>query len=32
MAQTTLSEKTLRDLAERLKAQHEAFARQYPGE
>jgi citrate lyase beta subunit len=32
MAQTTLSEKTHRDLAARLKAQHEAFARQYPGE
>ena len=32
MAQTTLSEQTLRDLAARLKAQHDAFARQYPGE
>src|SRR5882724_7409426 len=32
MAQTTLAEQTLRDLAARLKAQHDAFARQYPGE
>src|SRR6267378_2013708 len=32
MAQTTLSEQILRDLAARLKAQHDAFARQYPGE
>src|SRR6202171_6171005 len=32
MAQTTLAEQTLRDLAARLKAQHDAFARHYPGE
>src|SRR3982074_2092198 len=32
MAQTTLSEQTLRDLAARLKAQNDAFPRQYPGE
>src|SRR5882724_891230 len=32
MAQTTLSEQTLRELAARLKAQHDAFAGQYPGE
>src|SRR5207253_8487695 len=32
MAQTTLSEQTLRDLSARLKAQHQDFARHYPGE
>jgi citrate lyase beta subunit len=32
MAQTTLSEQALRELAARLKAQHEDFARHYPGE
>src|SRR5882724_10606606 len=32
MAQTTLSEQTLRELAARLKAQQDAFARHYPGE
>ena len=32
MAQTTLSEQMLRDLSARLKAQHEDFARHYPGE
>src|SRR2546428_243869 len=32
MSQTTLPEQTLRELAARLKAQHEAFARLYPGE
>src|SRR5436190_3947189 len=32
MVQTTLSDQTLRDLAARLKAQHDDFARQYPGE
>src|SRR6266481_3306461 len=32
MAQTTLPEQTLRELAARLKAQHDAFARLYPGE
>jgi citrate lyase beta subunit len=32
MAQTTLSEQTLRDLAAQLRPQHERFAREYPGE
>jgi citrate lyase beta subunit len=32
MAQTTLSEQTLRELAARLRPQHERFAREYPGE
>jgi len=32
MAQTTLSDRILRDLTGRLKVQHEAFARLYPGE
>src|SRR2546429_2699728 len=32
MAQTTLSDRILRDLGARLKAQHEEFARHYPGE
>src|SRR3954470_24607674 len=32
MAQTTLSEETLRDLAAQLRPQHERFAREYPGE
>src|SRR6266850_821156 len=32
MAQTTLPEQTLRELAARLKAQHDGFARLYPGE
>ena len=32
MAQTTLSDRTLRDLGARLKAQHDEFARHYPGE
>ena len=32
MVQTTLSDQTLRDLAARLEAQHDDFARQYPGE
>src|ERR671935_1655030 len=32
MPQTTLSDRTLRDLGARLKAQHEEFARHYPGE
>src|SRR3954468_8045273 len=32
MAQITLSDQTLRELAARLKSQHDAFARQYPGE
>jgi len=32
MAQSTLSDRTLRELAARLKPQHDAFARQYPGE
>ena len=32
MAQTTLSEQALRELSGRLKAQHEDFARHYPGE
>ena len=32
MAQTTLSDRILRDLGARLKAQHDEFARHYPGE
>src|SRR3954468_5442659 len=32
MAQTTLSEQALRELAARLKPQHDRFAREYPGE
>jgi citrate lyase beta subunit len=32
MAQTTLPDRTLRDLGARLQAQHEEFARHYPGE
>jgi citrate lyase beta subunit len=32
MAQSTLSEQALRQLAARLKAQHDSFARHYPGE
>ena len=32
MAQTTLPDRTLRDLGARLKAQHDEFARHYPGE
>jgi len=32
MAQTTLSEETLRDLAAQLRPQHQRFAREYPGE
>jgi citrate lyase beta subunit len=32
MAQTTLSDRTLRDLGARLQVQHEDFARHYPGE
>src|SRR5438128_10776864 len=32
MPQTTLSDQTLRDLRTRLKAQHDDFARHYPGE
>jgi citrate lyase beta subunit len=32
MAQTTLSEQAHRELAARLKSQHERFAREYPGE
>jgi citrate lyase beta subunit len=32
MAQTTLSDRTLRDFGARLKAQHDEFARHYPGE
>jgi len=32
MAQTTLSDRTLRDLGARLQAQHDEFARHYPGE
>src|SRR6059058_5699019 len=32
MPQTTLSDRTLRDLGARLQAQHDAFARHYPGE
>src|SRR6266850_1352792 len=32
MAETTLSDRILRDLTGRLKVQHEAFARLYPGE
>src|SRR5947208_7510885 len=31
MAQTTLSDRILRDLGARLKAQHDEFARHYPG-
>src|ERR687884_1575144 len=32
MAQTTLSDRTLRDLGARLQLQHDDFARHYPGE
>ncbi len=32
MAQTTLSDQSLRALASRLKSQHDRFAREYPGE
>src|SRR5256885_6065520 len=32
MPQTTLSEETLREIGARLKAQQDAFAREYPGE
>jgi citrate lyase beta subunit len=32
MAQTTLSEQALRELAAQLRPQHERFAREYPGE
>ena len=32
MANTTLSEATLREIAARLKPSHEAIARHYPGE